>query len=148
MRDAAGASDLHAALLQVRERVLAPRAPGHADRPRQHALLCAKQEGRSIATRHQVLTALAARYVGPEPEPVRRLGIGINFAVGDQRRLVLRDQNDTPPNLPPAVVREIETGGRALLEYMMACGPEPGDLPACGLTGTVPRPSCRSSKTA
>ena len=27
-------------------------------------------------------------------------------------------------------MREIETGGRALLEYMMARGPEPGDLPA------------------
>ena len=34
--------------------------------------------GRSVATRHQVLTALAARYGGPEPAPIRPLGIGIN----------------------------------------------------------------------
>src|SRR5208283_590881 len=41
--------------------------------------------GRSVATRHQVLTALAARYGGPEPAPIRPLGIGINFAAGDRR---------------------------------------------------------------
>jgi hypothetical protein len=86
--------------------------------------------GRSVATRHQVLTALAARYGGPEPAPIRPLGIGINFAAGDQRRLVLSGQDDAPPGLPPEVMREIETGGRALMEYMMARGPEPGDLPA------------------
>jgi hypothetical protein len=94
--------------------------------------------GRSIATRHQVLTALAARYGGPEPEPVRPLGIGINFAVGDQRLLVLRGQGDTPPDLPQAVMREIETGGRALLEYMMARGPAPADLPALQAYGYRP----------
>ena len=94
--------------------------------------------GRSVATRHQVLTALAARYGGPEPAPIRPLGIGINFAAGDRRRLVLDGRDGTPPGLPPAVMREIETGGRALMEYMMARGPEPGDLPALRAYGYRP----------
>jgi hypothetical protein len=94
--------------------------------------------GRSVATRHQVLTALAARYGGPEPAPIRPLGIGINFAAGDRRRLVLSGQGDAPPGLPPEVMREIETSGRAMLEYMMARGPEPGDLPALRAYGYRP----------
>ena len=93
--------------------------------------------GRSVATKHQVLTALAARFGGPEPAPVRPLGIGIQFATGDQRRLVLRGRDDTPPNMPQALVREIETAA-ALLEYMMARGPEPGDLPALRAYGYRP----------
>ena len=94
--------------------------------------------GRSIATRHQVLTALAARYGSQEPAPIRPLGIGIQFATGDQRRLVLDGRDGTPPDLPAAVLREIETGGRALLEYMTARGPEPGDLPALRAYGYRP----------
>ena len=94
--------------------------------------------GRSVATRHQVFTALAARYGGPEPAPIQPLGIGINFAVGDRRGLILGGRDGTPPGLPPAVMREIETGGRALLEYMMARGPEPGDLPALRAYGYRP----------
>jgi hypothetical protein len=49
--------------------------------------------GRSVAIRHQVLTALAARYGGQGPAPIRPLGIGINFAAGDQRRLVLQGRD-------------------------------------------------------
>lgn len=94
--------------------------------------------GRSVAMRHQLLAALAARYGGPEPAPVRPLGIGIQFATGDQRRLVLRGRDGAPPNLPQAVLREIESSGRALLEYMMARGPEPGDLPALRAYGYRP----------
>jgi len=40
--------------------------------------------------------------------------------------------------LPSAVMHEIETGGRALMEYMMARGPEPGDLPALRALGYRP----------
>jgi hypothetical protein len=83
-----------------------------------------------VTTRHQVLTALAARYGGPGLAPIRPLGVGVNFAAGDRRRLVLSGWDGTPPGLPETVMREIETGGRALMEYMMARGPEPGDLPA------------------
>jgi len=43
-----------------------------------------------------------------------------------------------PPDLPAAVLREIEVGGRALLEYMMARGPEPGDLPILRAYGYRP----------
>ena len=74
--------------------------------------------GRTIATRHQVLTALAARYGEPTPAPIRPLGIGIRFATGDERCLVLRGRDGRPPDLPLAVLREIETGGRALLELV------------------------------
>ena len=84
--------------------------------------------GRSVATKHQVNTALAARFGGPEPAPLLPLGIGIQFATGDQRRLVLRGRDDGPPGMPIALMREVEDGGRALLEYMMARGPEPDDL--------------------
>ncbi len=94
--------------------------------------------GRSVATRHQALAALAVRYGGPEPWPVRPLSIGIQFATGDQRSLVLRGRDGAPPDLPPAVVREVEIGGRALLEYMMARGPDPGDLPALRAYGYHP----------
>ena len=77
-----------------------------------------------------MLTALAARYSEPTPAPIRPLGIGIQFAIGDERCLVLSGRDGRPPDLPPAVLREIETDARALQEYMMARGPEPGDLPA------------------
>ncbi len=94
--------------------------------------------GRSVAMKHQVLTALTVRFGGPEPAPVRPLGIGIQFATGDQRRLVLRGRDDGPPNVPGALVREIEDSSRALLEYMMARGPEPGDLPQLRAYGYRP----------
>ena len=84
--------------------------------------------GRSIATKHQVLTALAARFGGPEPAPISPLGIGIAFAVGDQRRLVLRGRDGAPPGLPAAQIREIENAGRAITEYMAVRGPEPEDV--------------------
>lgn len=94
--------------------------------------------GRSVAMRHQVLAALASRYGEPEPAPIRSLGIGIQFASGDRRRLVLRGRDDASPDLPPELVREIESGGRALLEYMMARGPEPSDLPVLRAYGYRP----------
>lgn len=94
--------------------------------------------GRSVTTRHQVLTALAGRYGQLGPAPLRPLGIGIQFAAGDQRRLVLRGGDSTPPDLPQAVMHEIETGMRALQEYMMARGPEPGDLLALRAYGYRP----------
>jgi hypothetical protein len=56
--------------------------------------------GRSAAMRHQVLAALAARYGGPEPAMVRPYGIGIQFATGDQRRLVLRGRDEASSALP------------------------------------------------
>jgi hypothetical protein len=94
--------------------------------------------GRSVAMRHQVLAALAARYGGPAPAPVRALGIGIQFATGDRRSFVLRGRHGVPPNMPQVLLREIESSGRALLEYMMARGPEPGDLSALRAYGYRP----------
>lgn len=60
------------------------------------------------------------------------------LAAAQRRRLVLSGKDDTPPSLPPKVMREIETGGRALMEYMMARGPEPGDLSALRAYGYRP----------
>jgi hypothetical protein len=51
---------------------------------------------------------------------------------------VLRGQRGEQPGLPSASLRDIESGGRALLEYMMARGPEPDDLPALQAYGYRP----------
>jgi hypothetical protein len=94
--------------------------------------------GRSVAMRYQVLKALADRYGGPEPPLLRPLGIGIQFAAADGRRLVLRGKDGAAPGLPETVVRGIESVSRALTEYMMARGPEPDDLPALRASGYRP----------
>jgi hypothetical protein len=94
--------------------------------------------GRSIATDHQVHTALAARFGGQAPPPIRPFGQGSSFAFGDPRRLVLKAKDGGTPNLPEAKMREIETGGRVLGEYMMLRGPEPEDLPSLRALGYRP----------
>jgi hypothetical protein len=94
--------------------------------------------GRSVAMRHQVLTALATRYGGPGAAPVSPLGIGIQFATGDQRRLVLRTRDGAQPSMPEAMMRDIESVGRALQEYMMARGPAPEDIAALQAYGYDP----------
>lgn len=94
--------------------------------------------GRSIAVEHQMRTALAARFGGPEPEPIRPFGLGVMFASGSQGRFVLRERGGGPPPLPDADVREIEATGRVLSEYMMVRGPEPGDLPQLRALGYRP----------
>jgi hypothetical protein len=94
--------------------------------------------GRSVAIRHQVLTALATRYGGPGSTPISPLGIGIQFATGDQRRLVLRSSDGAQPSLSEAAMRDIESAGRALQEYMMARGPAPEDIPALQAYGYDP----------
>ena len=85
--------------------------------------------GRSIAVGHQMRTALAARFGGQEPPPIRPFGLGVTFASGGQGRFVLRGRDGSPPDLPSPQVREIQTIGRVIGEYMMLRGPEPKDLP-------------------
>jgi hypothetical protein len=94
--------------------------------------------GRSVALRHQFQTALAARFGGPESAPLRPLGLGIAFATGDRRRLVLRPKDGASPDLPAGQIREIEASGRAILEYEMMRGPRPEDIPQLRAYGYQP----------
>lgn len=94
--------------------------------------------GRSVALRHQFQTALAARFGGPEPAPLSPLGLGIAFATGDRRRLVLRSKNGAEPGMPAEQIREIEAFGRASLEYVMMRGPRPEDIPQLQAYGYQP----------
>ena len=94
--------------------------------------------GRSIALKHQMQTAIATRFGGPKPVPIRPLGLGIAFSAGDQRRLLLRSRDGAAPSLPAAQVRAIETCGRALTEYMMVRGPAPEDIPELRALGYRP----------
>jgi hypothetical protein len=92
--------------------------------------------GRSIAAGHQLRTVLAERFGGPVPEPIRPYGLGVSFAFGDPRRLVLKAKDGRP--VRKAKLREIETGGRVLAEYMMVRGPAPEDLPGLHALGYRP----------
>jgi hypothetical protein len=94
--------------------------------------------GRSIAVDHQMRTALAARFGRPPPEPLRSFGLGVSFASGDRRRLVLRQRDGGAPDLPDALVREIETSGRVMGEYLMLRGPSPEELPHLRSLGYQP----------
>jgi hypothetical protein len=84
---------------------------------------------RSSAVDHQMRAALASRFGGPAPQPLHPFGLGVSFASGDRRRLVLRGRDGTTPDLQPTQVREMETIGRAVSEYMQLCGPTPEDIP-------------------
>lgn len=94
--------------------------------------------GRSIAVDHQMRTALAARFGGEVPAPIRPFGLGSSFALGDRRRLVLRGRDGAAPGLPDALVHEIETSGRVMGEYMMLRGPAPEEIPDLRALGYRP----------
>ena len=94
--------------------------------------------GRSIVVDHQLRTALAARFGGPPPAPIPVFGLGSPFAFGEQKTLVLRRKGGGAPDLPTALAREIETGGRVIGEYMMLRGPVSEDMPALRALGYRP----------
>src|SRR5260221_4744196 len=77
--------------------------------------------GRWIAVDHQLRTALAARY-GEAPAAIRAFGLGVMFAFGDRRVLVLKGKDALAPGLPRAVAQEMVTTGRVLQEYMVLRG--------------------------
>ena len=92
----------------------------------------------SVALEHQLQAALAARLGGPPPAPIPVFGLGNPFAVGEQKAFVLRKKGGGAPDLPAALVHEIETAGRVIGEYMMLRGPAPEDLPALRALGYRP----------
>lgn len=94
--------------------------------------------GRSTVVDHQLRTALAARFGGPSPAPIPVLGMGCPFALGDQRAFMLRQRGGGAPDLPAAVVREMEANVRVLSEYMLLRGPAPEELPALRARGYRP----------
>lgn len=93
---------------------------------------------RSVVVEHQLLAALAARFDGPPPAPIPVFGLGNPFAVGEQKAFMLRKKDGGAPDLPAALVREIETASRVMGEYMMLRGPAPEDLPALRALGYRP----------
>ncbi|GAA1963694.1 hypothetical protein [Catenulispora subtropica] len=94
--------------------------------------------GRWIAVDHQLRTALAARYGGDAPAPIHPFGLGAMFAFGDSRVMVLKGKDAAVPGLPADVVKEMETTGRVLGEYMLLRGALPEDLPELRKLGYQP----------
>lgn len=94
--------------------------------------------GRPTVVEHQLRTALTARFGGPPPAPIPVFGLGNPFALGEQKALVLRRKSGGAPDLPAALVREIETAGRVMGEYMMLRGPAPEDMSALRALGYKP----------
>jgi hypothetical protein len=93
---------------------------------------------RSVIVEHQLLAALAAQFGGLPPAPIPVFGLGNPFGVGEQKAFVLRRKGGGVPDLPAELVREIETAGRVMGEYMMLRGPAPEDLPALRALGYRP----------
>jgi hypothetical protein len=94
--------------------------------------------GRKAAVEHQLHTALAARFDGPQPAPLRPFGLGNLFAFGDQRRLRLKRSDGAAPDLPAAKVHDLETSGRVIGEYLMLRGPKPEEIPQLRKLGYRP----------
>jgi hypothetical protein len=84
----------------------------------------------SVLIEHQLRTALAERLGGPLPAPIPVFGLGNPFGVAEQKAFVLRRKPGGAQELPAALVREIETAGRVIGEYLVLRGPVPTDLPA------------------
>ncbi|SEP53358.1 hypothetical protein [Amycolatopsis saalfeldensis] len=93
---------------------------------------------RSVVMEHQLLAALAAQFGGLPPAPIPVFGLGNPFGVGEQKAFVLRRKGGGAPDLPTELVREIETAGRVMGEYMMLRGPAPEDLPTLRALGYRP----------
>lgn len=94
--------------------------------------------GRRAAVEHQLRTALAARFDGPLPAPLRPFGLGEPFAFGNQRRLVLKRSDGAALDMPAAKVRDLETAGRVISEYMMLRSPKPEEIPQLRKLGYRP----------
>ncbi|WP_284744165.1 hypothetical protein [Amycolatopsis sp. RTGN1] len=94
--------------------------------------------GQPVLIEHQLRTALAERLGGPLPAPVPVFGLGNPFGVAEQKAFVLRRKPGGAQQLPAALVREIETAGRVIGEYLVLRGPVPTDLPALDALGHRP----------
>ncbi|HET9117047.1 MAG TPA: hypothetical protein VFN75_03050 [Pseudonocardiaceae bacterium] len=100
----------------------------------------------SKALDHQLRTALAARFDGPQPAPLRPFGLGQPFALGDTRCMVLKKTGGGAPDLSPELIREMETGGRVFSEYLLLPGPEPHEIPALRALGYRPEEVAKVEK--
>jgi hypothetical protein len=94
--------------------------------------------GRAAVVDHQLRTALATRLGGAPPGPIPIFGLGQPFAVGNNGKFVLRRKGGGTPDLPPELIRELETGARVIGEYMLLRGPTPEELPALRQMGFRP----------
>lgn len=92
----------------------------------------------SVLIDHQLRTALADRLGGPPPTPVQVFGLGNPFGVARQKALVLRRKGGGALGLPAGVVREIETAGRVIGEYLVLRGPAPEDCSDLDAVGHRP----------
>lgn len=94
--------------------------------------------GRSVLVEHQLRTALSARYGVAAPAPIDVFGLGVAFASGNLRRLVLKDRGGAAPSLPVEAVHKFETVARVVGEYIMVRGPKPEELPELRALGYRP----------
>jgi hypothetical protein len=94
--------------------------------------------GTSVATSHQIRSALAVRHGRPQPDPLAPFGIGVFFAFGDSRRLTLTSKDGKRPDIPIQLIRELVTTGRAATEFMFLQGPKPEEIEALRAIGYRP----------